>query len=272
MRILCTNDDGIDAPGLRALEEVAARLAERLLAAGFRSVHGRPPDVDVWTVAPATEQSAKSHSFTMHDPLRVQQHGPRRFSVTGTPADCSYLALHHLLPGRPDLVLSGINRGANLSNDVLYSGTVAAAREAAGHGVPSLAASLWVTSETPRWETAQAVLLDVAVRAVLHGIPEGVLLNLNVPDVPPGELKGVRVAPLGRRWYAPAVEEKTDPRGRRYYWIGGDHERFDDAPASDGPLCEQGWAVVTPLQMDLTAHELLPALRAWGLEESCSTT
>jgi 5'-nucleotidase len=254
MRILCTNDDGIDAAGLSALEAAAAEFGE------------------VWTVAPATEQSAKSHSFTMHDPLRVQQHGERRFSVTGTPADCTYLALHHLLPARPDLVLSGINRGSNLSNDVLYSGTVAGAREAAGVGIPALAASLWVRSGQPRWDTAQAMVRLVTQRILRHGLPDRVLLNLNVPDVAPGEIKGLRVAPLGRRWYAPAVEEKLDPRGRRYYWIGGDHERFDDAPESDGPLCEAGWAVVTPLQMDLTAHELLPALRDWGLEEPCSTT
>ncbi len=254
MRILCTNDDGIDSPGLRALEEVAAEFGE------------------VWTVAPATEQSARSHALTMHDPLRVVTHGPRRFAVTGTPADCSYLALHHVLPERPDLVLSGINRGTNLSNDVLYSGTVAAAREAAGNGVPALAASLWVGDGPPRWDTAQHVVRLVAERIVRHGLPERILLNLNVPDVAPEALRGVRVAPLGRRWYASTVEEKIDPRGRRYYWIGGDHERFDDGPDSDGPLCESGWAVVTPLQMDLTAHELLGELRTWGLEETCSTS
>ncbi len=254
MLILVTNDDGIDSAGLHALEAVAASLGE------------------VWTVAPATEQSARSHALTMHEPLRVHAHGPRRFAVTGTPADCSYLALHHLLPRKPDLVLSGINRGSNLGNDVVYSGTVAAAREAASAGVPALAASLWIRGDEPRWDTAQQVVRTVAERILRHGLPERILLNLNVPDVVPEVLKGVRIAPLGRRFYTASVEEKLDPRGRRYYWIGGDHERFEGPEDTDGPLCEDGWAVITPLQMDLTAHGLLQELRTWNLEGPCSTT
>jgi 5'-nucleotidase len=253
MRILVTNDDGIDSPGLHALEAVAAELGE------------------VWTVAPATEQSARSHALTMHEPLRVHTHGPRRFAVTGTPADCSYLAIHHLLPDAPSLVLSGINRGANLGDDVVYSGTVAAAREAASFGVPALAVSLWVRSDTPHWETAQAAVRQVAPRLLHHGLPSRILLNLNVPDLPAGEVRGVRVAPLALRHYAASVEEKLDPRGRRYYWIGGEHDHFAGAPDADGPLCEDGWSVITPLQMDLTAHDLLGVVRTWGLEDACST-
>lgn len=246
--LLLSNDDGIDAPGLHALEAAMAPIGE------------------VWTVAPATEQSAKSHALTMHEPLRVLERGARRYAVSGTPADSVYLGTHHLLPGRPKLVVSGINRGSNLSNDVMYSGTVAAAREAASFGIPAVAVSLWVKTDRPNWETAQRVAAHIVREVLERGLPSGILVNVNVPDVPADRLRGVRVAPLGRRWYHPSVAENTDPRGRKYYWIGGEHDRFDDLPETDGPLCEAGWAVVTPLHMDLTAHELLDDLRAWKLE------
>ena len=249
MFFLLTNDDGVEAPGLAALEAAVGGLAE------------------CWTVAPATEQSAKSHALTMHEPLRVVPHGPRRFAVTGTPADCVYLAVHHLLPRRPTLVLSGINRGTNLATDVHYSGTVAAAREAATMDIPAVAASLWVSGE-PRWDTAERVVRPLAREVIARGLPPGVLLNLNVPDRAPADLLGVRTAVMGRRWYQPLVEATTDPRGRRYFWIGGDHDRFDDVPESDGPLCEAGWATVTPLRLDLTAHTVLPSLADWPLEPS----
>ena len=249
MLILLSNDDGIEAAGLRALEAVLADLGE------------------VWTVAPATEQSAKSHSLTMHEPLRVAQHAERRFSVSGTPADSVYLAAHHLLPRKPDLVVSGINRGSNLSSDVMYSGTVAAAREAASFDLPAIAVSLWVPPGAELyWDTAQKVARLVVLEHTRRTLPPGVLLNVNVPHRPYDELLGVRVAPLGRRWYHPTVTVNTDPRGRKYYWIGGDHDRFDDLPESDGPLCEAGFAVVTPMHMDLTAHELLSSVRDWKLE------
>lgn len=247
--LLLSNDDGIEAEGLRALEGAAADLG------------------DVWTVAPATEQSARSHALTMHEPLRIARVGEQRYSVTGTPADSVYLGVHHLLPRRPQLLLSGINRGSNLSNDVVYSGTVAAAREAATVDIPAVAVSLWVRSDDPHWETAQAVAKRVARKVIEQGLPSRTLLNVNVPDVPLAELRGIRIAPLGRRYYHFAVAEKTDPRGRKYYWIGGDHDRFEDLPDTDGPLCEGGYAVVTPLQMDLTAHEMMATVRTWGLED-----
>lgn len=249
MTILLSNDDGIEAEGLRALEEAAADLG------------------DVWTVAPSTEQSARSHALTMHEPLRISRMGEQRFAVTGTPADSVYLGVHHILPSRPQLLLSGINRGSNLSNDVVYSGTVAAAREAAAVDIAAVAVSLWVRSDTPHWETAQHVAKRVARTVMARGLPSRTLLNVNVPDVPLAELKGIRVAPLGRRYYHFAVAEKIDPRGRKYYWIGGDHDRFEDLPDTDGPLCERGYAVVTPLQMDLTAHDMMAAVRTWGLED-----
>lgn len=248
MLFLLTNDDGIEAPGLAALAAAMEGLGE------------------LWTVAPATEQSAKSHALTMHEPLRVVEHGPRRFAVTGTPADCVYLAVHHLLPRRPTLVLSGINRGTNLATDVHYSGTVAAAREASTMDIPAIAASLWVGDGPPRWATAQKVVRQLATEVARHGVPPGILVNLNVPDRAPEDLRGVRVAAMGRRYYQPMVEAKTDPRGKRYFWIGGDHDRFDDLPETDGPLCEQGYATVTPLMLDVTASALLGTLRSWTLD------
>ena len=247
--ILLTNDDGIEAAGLAALEAAVAGLGE------------------VWTVAPATEQSAKSHALTMHEPLRVLTYGERRLAVTGTPADCVYLAVHHLLPARPTLVLSGINRGSNLATDIYYSGTVAGAREATTIDIPAIAASLWVRPDgAPHWATAQAVVRRVAEQVLRHGLPSGVLLNVNVPDVPIEALRGTRLAPTGRRYYQPMVKPQTDPRGRPYFWIGGDHERFEGRPESDGPLCEAGFAVVSPLQLDPTAYAVLDTLSAWGVE------
>lgn len=247
MLLLLTNDDGIDARGLRALEEAVEGLGE------------------VWTVAPATEQSAKSHALTMHDPLRVVRAGERRFAVTGTPADCVYLAVHHLLPGRPHLVVSGINRGANLATDVYYSGTVAAAREAATMNIPAVATSLWVAGPDPHWETARRVVRPVVRQVLERGLPPGVVLNVNVPDRPVAALRGVRVATTGRRYYQPMVSRQTDPRGRDYFWIGGDHERFEPAPDADGPLCEEGFATISPLALDPTDHALLATLRTWAL-------
>jgi 5'-nucleotidase len=247
--VLLGNDDGIEAAGLRALESAVAGLGE------------------TWVVAPATEQSARSHAFTMHEPLRVRAHGQRRFAVTGTPADAIYLALHRLLPRPPALVVSGINRGANLATDVLYSGTVAAAREAVTYDVPAIAASLYIKEGDAvlHWETAGAVVRRVAEAVVAHGLPPGVLLNVNVPNVEPSALRGTRVVPMGRRRYVPKVQEQRDPRGRSYYWIGGPHERFEGDDGSDGPTCESGHAVVTPLHLDLTDRETLERVRGWEI-------
>jgi 5'-nucleotidase len=246
VKILLSNDDGFDAPGLLALKNALEDLGE------------------VWVVAPHSEQSAKSHAFTMNEPLRILEHGPRFFAVTGTPADCVYLACHHVLPSRPDLVVSGINRGSNLSTDVHYSGTVAAAREGTSMDIPSIAVSLYLRSgQQPDWRAAQHYSRQIAEKVLVHGLPRAMLLNLNVPNLPPEQVRGLQVCPTGRRYYHPYVAVNTDPRGKRYFWIGGEHDRFDDAPGSDGPLCEEGWATLTPLQLDPTAHSFLPQLERW---------
>ena len=246
VRILLSNDDGVDAPGIAALRKALEGLGE------------------LWVVAPATEQSARSHAFTMHEPLRLLERGDRIFAVTGTPADAVYLACNHVLPARPDIVVSGINRGANLSTDVYYSGTVAAAREGTTMDLPSIAVSLYLKErQQPDWRYAQQVAREVVQQVMARGLPAGTLLNVNVPNVPPEEAKGLRVAPMGRRYYHPSVTVNEDPRGKRYFWIGGEHARFSDDPQADGPLCEEGYATVTPLQMDLTAHSQLGGLRSW---------
>lgn len=244
MRVLVSNDDGYDASGVRALAQAVGGLGE------------------VWVVAPLLEQSGQSHSLSLTAPLRVREHAERWYSVSGTPADCIYLALHELLPQAPGLVLSGINRGSNLGNDVHYSGTVAAAREAALAGLPAVAISLHVTPEegTLHWATATAVALQVARVVLQDGLPERTLLNVNVPNVPLGELKGVRAATLGERTYQSSVTRRDDPWGRPYYWIGGAHLAFGADAQSDGPLVEQGWATVTPLRCDLTDHAFLDTL------------
>jgi len=247
VRILLSNDDGIDAAGLQPLEAALSSLGE------------------VWTVAPAHEQSASSHALTMHHPLRIRRLGERRYSVSGTPADCVYVAIHDLLPGPVGLVVSGINRGGNLGCDVLYSGTVAAAMEGCLMGLPALAVSLTRRGgdDTWRWDTAAGVALQCARDLVERGLPPEVMLNLNVPSLAPDALRGIVACRLGRRRYHPRVDERVDPRRRRYCWIGGDHDRFEPIPGSDGPAIEEGYATLTPMQPELTAFGLLDALASW---------
>ncbi|MCO4748252.1 MAG: 5'/3'-nucleotidase SurE [Proteobacteria bacterium] len=248
MLFLVSNDDGYDAPGIAALVRALTPL-------------GR-----VAVVAPEHEQSAKSHAFTMLEPLRVRDRGEGRWSVAGTPADCVYLAVHHLLDQAPALVVSGINRGSNLGQDVHYSGTVAAALEGCMQGHAALAFSLHRSSGDPidHWETAEAVVQRV-IRAVMNGapVPRGAMLSVNIPNVPLSELRGVKAASLGKRFYDPAVHVRMDPRGGDYYWIGGPHAGFDPQPGTDGPMIAEGWATVTPLHPDLTWHEHLHTLRSW---------
>lgn len=253
VKILLVNDDGIHAPGLAAMERALTALGE------------------VWTVAPLEEQSAKAHSFSLRSPLRVEAFGERRFGVSGTPADCVYLALHELLPERPDLVVSGINRGANLGNDVPYSGTAGAAREACIAGVPSMALSIRSSASAPcHWETACDVGLRAGRALMAHPLPPYVFLNVNVPNVALGELKGMRATVQGPRVYERVVERREDPSGRVYYWVGGPHLRFEPplsgppgVPA-DGVALSEGWASVTPLSVFATDVGSIDRVKGWA--------
>jgi len=249
MRILVSNDDGIDAPGIHALANALTELGE------------------VWVVAPASEQSAKSHALTMHHPLRVRSAGERQFAVDGTPADAVYLGLHQICPGPVDVVVSGINRGANVADDTWYSGTVGAAREGAMCGIPGVAVSLYVSSKTTdaerHWKTAAALAVDV-VRAVLADPPpERTVFNLNVPDRPADALGALKVCPLGARHYSPSVHVDVDPRGRRLYWVGGESTGFDRQPGTDGYWLMRGHPTLTPLHIEGTDKGLLLRWTGW---------
>ncbi len=230
--ILVSNDDGVAAAGLIALREALASFA------------------DVYTVAPQLEQSAKSHSITLHHPLRFHEVEPRVWAVDGTPADCVYVAffLADLLPRRPDLVVSGINHGPNLGNDVHYSGTVAAAREGTLRGVPSIAFS----NSSSDMEGAAQYARRFCKQLLGATAPEGqaVLLNVNFPPVPP---KGIRATRLGLRLYADEVEVRDDPRGRHYLWIGGPgHVKSHPVEGADTEALDEGLISITPLSIEAT--------------------
>jgi 5'-nucleotidase len=243
VRVLLSNDDGVHAAGLAAL------------AAAFAGE-------EVWVVAPDREQSASSHAISLHRPLRLLEVAPRRFSVDGTPTDAVYMGLNHVLKGaRPDVVVSGVNHGPNLANDVLYSGTVAAAMEAALLGVHAIAVSL---AGAPPHEFSEAARFAAALarRVVANPPPAPLLLNVNVP---PGPVRGYRFVRLGRRTYGNEVVEKTDPRGRKYYWIGGEGGATnEDIPGSDCNVAMKERLVsVTPLHLDSTHDAVLSELRSW---------
>lgn len=246
-RILVCNDDGIHAKGLEALTGAVEGLGE------------------VWVVAPEYEQSASSHALSLHRPLRIREEGYRRFSVDGTPADCVYLAVNHLMKdAAPTLVVSGINHGPNLAADVFYSGTVAAAMEGALLGVPAIAFSL-VTRRTFEFGHAAQFARAVVKAALAAPPPPRMLLNVNIPAYPP--LKGYRVTRLGRHSYGGDVIEKEDPRGRRYYWIGGTGYEHVAAPGTDvTAIHDEQVASITPLMLDLTDASLLDAVSGWVID------
>lgn len=238
MIILLSNDDGIQSEGLTALED-------RLRNIG-----------DIYTVAPDRAQSSMSHALTLHRPLRVQELAPRRLSVNGTPVDCVKLALTGLLPVRPDLVISGINKGPNLGDDIIYSGTVSAAIEGALLGIPAIAVSL-VTFKGFDFRAAAEFTATLVERIAEHGIPPKTLLNVNVPPQSKDELKGWRATRMGKRHYSENIVERIDPRGGKYYWIGGDDLGFADEAGTDCKAVHEGYISVTPLQVDLTDYKLL---------------
>ena len=242
--ILISNDDGIDAPGLLALAAALADLGE------------------VRVVAPDREQSAKSHAISLDRPLRVEERRPGWWAVDGTPADCVYLALLHLLPDPPALVASGINRGFNLGSDFFYSGTVAAAVEGAIRGVPAFAISL-ERGPAEGLEPAARFAHALAHAILAEGMPGKTLLNVNVPNR--GALRGYRWTRLGERAYRDQVDVRTDLRGQRYFWIGGPELDVADAPGSDGEAVRARAVSITPLDLDLTSHRLLEALPGWRL-------
>jgi 5'-nucleotidase len=245
--ILVSNDDGYMAEGLVALAEAMGALGE------------------VWVVAPDREQSAASHSISLHRPLRIKQIRPRWFAIDGTPTDCSYLAINHLMKGRrPKLMVSGINHGPNLADDVTYSGTVAAAIEASLLGVPAIAFSL-VTRSRLEFKAAARFAQQLARAALLNSPPSKMLLNVNIPAE--SDNPAYAITRLGKHSYGYDVVEDVDPRGRKYYWIGGNEYQHEDIPGSDcNAVIEDRLISVTPLQLDLTDQALLRELQHWTIE------
>jgi 5'-nucleotidase len=251
LRILLTNDDGVYAPGLRALRMELQKLG------------------DVLVVAPATEQSAAGHSVTITAPLVVQEvldesDRPMGWAVEGRPADCVKLALRELLPEPPDLVVSGLNAGSNAGINVLYSGTVAAAIEGAFFRVTSIACSLEVTRARPAdFATAAAYAREVVEQIVAGRPPAGSLFNVNVPDLDRGPVRGVRAVPQNLAAYEETFDRRRDPRGRLYFWTGASFHCPDPHPDSDVTVLAEGYITVTPLQFNLTQGELLQEMTTW---------
>jgi len=248
MRILVTNDDGYLAGGVRVLAEAAGSLGS------------------VRIVAPDREQSATSHSLTLHYPLRVRETDDGTLVVDGTPTDCMVLAIGELLEQRPDFVLSGVNHGANLGDDVLYSGTVAAAMEATILGIPAVAVSYTGTDfeRLPAWTG----LLTRLLRQLLlrDDFPAQTLFNVNLPAVRPADVAGIRITTLGRRAYVGSLTRARDPAGREYFWIGGGESTWWGSDDSDFRAVHDGYISITPLHLDLTNHGLINGIAQWQLE------
>lgn len=248
LKILVTNDDGIHAPGLKSLEAIAAVLSD-----------------DVWVVAPETEQSGASHSLTLAHPLRLRKLDDRRFAVEGTPTDCVLMGLKNIMPEQPDLILSGVNRGQNLCEDVTYSGTVAAAMEGTALGVRAIALSQSygiAGRDTLKWQTTEHHGAQLVRRLVAADWGPGVLININFPDCEPEDVDGVEITVQGQRdQNLITLDERVDARGRAYYWIGFERKRSNPGPGTDLRAVYDNKISVTPLHMDLTQNQAIPTLQ-----------
>jgi 5'-nucleotidase len=248
MRILVTNDDGIHAPGLEVLESIARSIAD-----------------DVWVVAPAEENSGAGHSLSLADPIRYRKLGERRFEVAGTPTDCVVMAVRKILPGMPDLVLSGVNRGQNIADDVTYSGTIAAAMEGTLLGLKSIALSqvTGIHGNGFSYEVAEHYGAGIVRKLMAMNFGPGVLMNVNFPDCRPDELQGVEVTRQGKRDVnLLTVDERVDARGNNYYWLGFKRERGNPAIGTDLWAAFNKRISVTPLHLNLTQVEAMEAVRA----------
>jgi 5'/3'-nucleotidase len=248
MRILITNDDGIHSPGLAACLEIARALSD-----------------EVWIVAPEIDQSGVSHSLSLNDPLRMREVGERHFAVKGTPTDCIIMGVRHLMKEKPDLVLSGVNRGRNCAEDVTYSGTVAGAMEGAVLGIPSFALSqayAFTTKHHPFWDTAIRHAPDLIRRVLKAGMPRDVLVNVNFPDCQPDQVAGVAVTVQGKRdQELLRIDARHDGRGNPYYWIAFARSAVSGAsPGSDLAALTENRIALTPLRLDLTDEPFMTKL------------
>lgn len=244
MLILLSNDDGYTAPGLRCLMTAMAERGE------------------ICVVAPDRNRSGASNSLTLHSPLRAQRHNDGVYSLDGTPTDCVHLGITGLLDAEPDMVVSGINAGANLGDDVLYSGTVAAAMEGRFLGLPAIAVSS-VAVEPQHYETAAKVAGQIVDRLANDPLPADTILNVNVPDLPWESIKGFQATRLGHRHKSEPVIKDQDPRGRPIYWIGPAGAEQDASPGTDFNAVREGYVSVTPLHVDLTRYTAIDQISGW---------
>ncbi len=246
-KILVTNDDGIYSKGILVLAKALREVGE------------------VFVVAPDREQSAIAHSLTLHRPLRVEKIRRNFFAVDGTPADCVHVGVHAILPGPPQLIVSGINKGGNLGDDITYSGTVSAAFEGTLLGIPSFAVSLVARSRF-KFLSAARFAVRVAAMVLKKGLPKDTLLNINVPNLNENEIRSYRITEQGR-WVhtGSAVIEKMDPRGKKYYWIGSGDLVFDQRGDTDFETVSNGSVSITPLHLDLTDYTAIPPLKKWKI-------
>jgi 5'-nucleotidase len=241
-RILISNDDGIEAEGIALLERIAHTLSD-----------------DVWVVAPAHENSGAGHSLSLHSPLRYRKHSERRWSVVGTPTDAVLVGVMEIMKDkRPGLMLSGVNRGSNLAEDITYSGTVSAAMEATLLDIPSIALSNQITEEGVDWRVPEQYAAGIIRTLTQLSWPSSTLMNVNFPALPLESIKGVRPCPHGRRVLDDNLHRRVDPHGRPYIWIGGQRtEPFGDQPTADLHQIREGWITVTPIDLDMTNYPLL---------------
>ena len=244
--ILISNDDGIHSEGIKTLAKALKRVGE------------------VFIVAPDRERSAASHSLTLHKPLRVEKIGPNAYAINGTPTDCINLAVNGILKKRPDLVVSGINKGGNLGDDVTYSGTVSAAMEGTLLSIPSFAISLVsISRENFDFKNAARFAARLARFILKNRLPKDTLLNINVPDV--DEIKGYRITKQGKRLYGDAIVEKVDPRGKKYYWIGGDILKWEGGEDTDFKAITSNFISITPVHLDMTNYASFKELHKWKI-------
>jgi 5'-nucleotidase len=248
LKILVTNDDGIHAPGLTALADALKHLGP------------------VAVVAPDRERSAIGHALTLHHPLRAVKVGDNMYAVDGTPTDCVNLGIHSLLDFKPDIVISGINRGGNLGDDVTYSGTVSAAMEATLMGIPAFSVSLVTSGEGENYPAAAAFSAHLARKVCSEGLPNDTFLNVNVPDLPVDRLLTPYITSQGKRRYEGVIVDKVDPRGRNYYWIGTVDLNFLDIEGSDYFAVSRDHISITPLHLDLTNYKSFSTLKKWNLD------
>lgn len=238
--ILLTNDDGINAPGLKALSDSVSSVGE------------------TYVVAPDRERSASGHALTIHRPLKATCLEERIYSLNGTPTDCVAIGISKILASPPDLIISGINNGPNLGDDITYSGTVAAAMEGTIYNIPSIAISInAMNGEEPMFDTAARVAADMARRVLKDHLPYDTLININVPNIPYEDIRGMRFTRQGRRVYDGAIQDSFSPWGENYYWIGGGTPYWEHADDTDMQAVTEGYISVTPLHLDLTNYNAL---------------